>query len=1094
MIEINDDDDNEEQNYEENIESILDGIPLKLNECFLCTNFFECSRLKFNNEALDTSTWIVPELNVLDEINATMLDMFAKQLSSSSTEKLHVAETDSKHQIHESQRSKKVLHDHNNSFSYKAPESFGRVIKNHSKSLFDDFDFTQIELKIEQEKKRTSSVSKEKMETKDVINNKNENIELQFKDTLTFFKLSSLEDLFLHCDHDKNQHVNKNKVSDAVESQNLSCISNETILYSPDKCYDSINEKSPIINRTICINTSSDEGSPILCSYERVKYLKDKAQRNLFNSTKDSQKQNNEFDTTSLNNGEPVRVLNKQFVKKPKLSNLFSRTDSNFYPSKNVQNQSTSSNGTEKKLFGKLSIPISKENASTIPILTDSVCNVTNETLSTSCDAKNKVAEKNCADIISNIEDIFDISVLESSCRLSRPNENNTDVHLKNKKTDFSEKGCVLNKSIDLLEQSTVSKSKTRLKNNKSECTSKVNEDDLISNIEDIFDVSVLKSSWKLPKLNDNDCDVHSKSKKTSFSQKGCTLNKFTELRKQSTVLESETQHENNKSECPIKVNENDLILNIQDVFDVSILEPSHRLSRLNENKNTARLNYKKTVFSQKDCTLNKLNDLPEQSLISKSKPQHKKNKSECPTKVSDDLISNIEDIFDVSILESSYRLSRLQETSAQLKSKKSTSLQKNCLLDKYSDFAEHSTVLKPKTQNKKNEVVCPPKVAENDLISNIEDIFDVSILESSYRLSRLNDTSTSLQNKKTAFSQKDSTLNNAIDLIEHTTAPKSKSQNEKSEVKCSPKAADNYLQSLLNVDDICDLSIFGFGKEKVLNKINANETSVKDNSDLPLCDLDAARKNSSSEISFELNRDISNNDAFHNSSFIKPRALKLSSLSTKKKLNSIVSNQKRKDENDITLELQDIDISNRSENNQSLLSVTQILDIVDMKNKAENSTNPPPCDGYRHRVENSSSSENEFDTGQVKHGVNKSGISISRKRAARKSTRNVVFDSDDDFEMPINQSKNLKTVNKPKEECSKAKTRKKTRVPKSNDRANPFIEVEAEVSEDECLIISEDERDSEDDSVFDASFVNDETQMFAHNTQMHAHYLQTVR
>ncbi|XP_018562878.1 Fanconi anemia group M protein isoform X2 [Anoplophora glabripennis] len=57
--------------------------------------------------------------------------------------------------------------------------------------------------------------------------------------------------------------------------------------------------------------------------------------------------------------------------------------------------------------------------------------------------------------------------------------------------------------------------------------------------------------------------------------------------------------------------------------------------------------------------------------------------------------------------------------------------------------------------------------------------------------------------------------------------------------------------------------------------------------------------------------------------------------------------------------------------------------------------------------------------------------------------------------------------------------------------RVNPFIENEAELSVDEDVIVSEDE-DDEDQNLYEASFINDNTQNL--DTQMHVRYLQSTR
>lgn len=836
MIEIeDDDDDNEDANYEETVYSIsdcVDNILFKENRCFLCTNFFDCSRLKFENETLDTSTWVVPELSILEEINATKLDMFAKQLSLPPKEVLETPEMELDPEPNKDEQSQKLLNN-NRLFSYRAPESFSKVIEKCNQSLFDDVDFTQMELKIEQqkkEKKNASTVNTKNVEKRThVSSNTLDNIEQQFKDTLKFFKLENLDSLFIPCVTNTSCHANKNETSDAVPSQEVSWQSNETILYTPEKFYNIVtNERSPTINEMICSPKSSDKGSPILCSYERVKYLKDKAHRNLFSSTINSQKQKEAFNLSTSRIEELVKPVNKDkpSERRPKLSNLLNRASTSFFIPKSVKNVSTFLKDipknqckdyiltSEKKLLKKPSTIVCEENT-TNEITTDSFCDISGNKSRTSlisCDTQQSNIGKQYADIISNIEDIFDVSVFEPSCQLPKPDEQKPAVHLTNKETAFSQIGIDLNKSNNVEEQSAVLKSKTR---------------------------------------------------------------------------------------------------------------------------------------------------------------------------------------------------------------------------------------------------------EEND----------------------------------------------------HT--------------ECVPEHADDYLQSLLNVDDICDLSIFGFGKEKNLNlndKQDASETSFKTPRDVSPSCLDNTRRNSLNEISFndacdvsascldetvrncsneigsQLNCNISINDvdlSFHNSPFLKPKAVKKISLSTKSKISS-TSDQAYKNQ---SYTKSNTDVCSKSKDDQSLLSVTQIMDIVDMKNKDRINLSLCNRDNKNRTEKSNSDSKNGFDAMQISCNVNKTsntntrlGLNTSRKSATSSSARNVNFDSDDDFETPLSPKRKSRHTSKPKEKCNfrEKLVKNKTRKSKSDAQANPFIQLEAEVSEDECIIISEDERDTDDD-VFDSSFVNDETQMFA-NTQMHAHYLQTVR
>lgn len=744
--------------------NFVSNIAPEEDECFLCTHFFDCSRLKFRTERLDITNWVVPEMNILDQITAETLNRFAKQLSSTPKNRLSSIPEDKQEQDTQSKQSQ---FEKNKSFTYQLPESFHKVINKCNKSLFDDVDFTQIELKIEQQKDiRNTSIAVNVMEN-------------NAEDTLAFFKLNSLEDLFLPLNEPKNTVQHSNDISQD---------SDETIIYTPEKTN----------NKSVCSNISGDDGSPILCSYNRVKYLKKKAYRNLFGCDRNSQRQRKALNNTTFVGDKSQHLIQprgRSVIKKPKLSNLFSRKEPSFY-----------------------------------------------------------ISSKN---------------ILED--------EDDCDKDLKKRPVCNSQfKECV-------------------------------------------NDEKALDKSFPTRKTS---CDTL--ENKTSTSP----------------VVEETTS-------CIIKQQSySDIISNIEDIFDVSILEPTCQFS--DENKNVEYQNSPKSTSSISYSPCDKSDNITHQNITLKVEQQH--------------------------------------------------------------------------------------------------------------------------------HTQKDHSVN-------------------KENVEKSPGNSQRYLQSLLNVDDICDLSIFGISKSKTSqpNSNSVRETNIADVCDLSVFGLDEIKESSADEIISQLNRNVSSSDLDH-SLFEQPKSSEASKTVESDNTLKINERQVRNCESDVEL-------CNSSVNNQSLLSVTQILNVVDMNNKKQNRMNLSVYSKEKKNIDETDidDSENDlFDTAQtnkVRKKYCKLGLSTLKKTVTGSCTKNTKFDSDDDFETPFTSKKRLKSISKTKKtgHFKEKQSKNKSQEPKKV-KVNPFIELEAQVSEDECGTISEDERETDADCSFDSSFVNDETQFFVNNTQMHAHYLQSVR
>jgi hypothetical protein len=190
-----------------------------------------------------------------------------------------------------------------------------------------------------------------------------------------------------------------------------------------------------------------------------------------------------------------------------------------------------------------------------------------------------------------------------------------------------------------------------------------------------------------------------------------------------------------------------------------------------------------------------------------------------------------------------------------------------------------------------------------------------------------------------------------------------------------------------------------------------------------------------------------------------------------------------------------------------SQLSITQMLSLV-AKTEAP--------------VERISQKENTFSRSQLKKSQ-KSSLSLNKKRGLKlkqnvnspkhtqkKTTQNtpktkkskfnisLAGDSDDEFE----EISTSPIFAKPKPKLVKANSAKKSRPEKSSSSKQPkkkskklfceYLDEEAVLSEDENVVVSQDEDSGED--CFEASFVADETQDVLNTTHMHAKYLQSVK
>lgn len=288
MIDIIDSDDD----FTADVNAVVDDIepnipdsdldmPIEGNECLICDNFFDCYQYKIPREELKPFNWTVPDLSILDNITEESLNVFASSLSPTSKTLL----------INSELPPVENTPDKNQSFRYEPPKTFMKILTKCNMSINEDDDF-----------KKPNSVTRNTAISENDINA-----------TLEFFKLKDLDDLFESCNEKNN-----------TDDENAFNNSSDTVIYSLgaytlnkeeenkiNECVD-VEQLSPVLNKSY---TKDEDGSPILCSFDRLKYLKDKAQRKLFNSQKEKSEE--------IKIESPVR-------KKPKLSNLFRSTTSFF--------------------------------------------------------------------------------------------------------------------------------------------------------------------------------------------------------------------------------------------------------------------------------------------------------------------------------------------------------------------------------------------------------------------------------------------------------------------------------------------------------------------------------------------------------------------------------------------------------------------------------------------------------------------------------------------------------------------------------------------------------------------------------------------
>lgn len=387
-------------------------------------------------------------------------------------------------------------------------------------------------------------------------------------------------------------------------------------------------------------------------------------------------------------------------------------------------------------------------------------------------------------------------------------------------------------------------------------------------------------------------------------------------------------------------------------------------------------------------------------------------------------ILSDIDDVFDINLFNKDYE----------------------------SDSKSNDSKPYTKTSKNDDETFSANHIKESqkaNLLNEISDFCDLSLFESSTKPentldSHLNPTSeisTEHIDLKEISCEKQAVLSQIEDIcdlgilsLENNTAPKNKTKES--------KAVDN----LLDLDDICDLSIFN------TNKIRAK--------------MKTPTTHSITEKAITQDSMAFFDDSFFDKSFKTPKKSKLDATSKRKNVDAILKKYLPEQDHSPAE-------SKPKTKAETQLSVTQIINIVN-----GNTMNSKPLQNT------GSDSENEFETTMLRpksaSKINQQQVQTPNVDQSSKTILN--FNSDDDFEAPL---------------CPKIKSKKllKLKRPaqqKKSKQSNPFVELEAEVSLEEGVFLSEDETVSDDDCL-DASFVNDETQIF-NSTQMHAHYLQSVK
>lgn len=384
----------EETAINKRISDYLQSVARISDVCKVCENFFDCTQLKSRDKPLKINEWNIPDLEALGCINIVSLENFKKALDPFSEELTGLPEDLMESTEAESEFSK------NNSIAFELPKGFDDVVKKCNSTFFENIDFTQLEKDMKS------------METSDE----------SFEEVYTFFKLESIKSLFIPSDIEEKCNSNCSKVLD------------DTIIYVPEQDENLIkNQLSPVLNKTQI--GKDEDGSPILCSYERIKFLKNKAQKKIF--TEDNADNQNEL--TQVNT-------------KPRLSNLLQKKQNSFYVPKNTGIASEA----EKKA-----------------ILNDSLSEAFNTTF----------FDKNDSVKIEDIDDIFDTSFFSKSITKHAISESK---QIKDTKID------VLADIDDICDISELMKTTNEIVGSKKHtgiCNSKEKNNDLMD-ISDICDIS----------------------------------------------------------------------------------------------------------------------------------------------------------------------------------------------------------------------------------------------------------------------------------------------------------------------------------------------------------------------------------------------------------------------------------------------------------------------------------------------------------------------------------------------------------------------------------------------------------------------------
>lgn len=373
-----------------------------------------------------------------------------------------------------------------------------------------------------------------------------------------------------------------------------------------------------------------------------------------------------------------------------------------------------------------------------------------------------------------------------------------------------------------------------------------------------------------------------------------------------------------------------------------------------------------------------------------------------------------------------------------------------------------------------KEEVECSKATTTIDVLSDIDEICDLSML-------------TKPPTKQKKLSPKKICSNRTNEL--NRTPENSSIMEKKSQEECNEKNDSN---GLFGLDDVCDLSLFQPNKTTTEtqgdNKIKQSPIKVnliaspskKPQGKASAKSQNTPKKSKQSPINVKSQMKNGymqqvNNYSFNEKTavnkklecleddfedFIPPKKINLSTAKSKN-IDSVL----KKYLPDTTLSIPGPSQVKKS-TQQSQLSITQILDIIN-----EDNTKTTTAKMQTRK----SDSEDEFETSRKSRNNNQRSKGTSNK---------LKFESDDEFQVPLTPKIKNRNVLKYKQRSPVLSQKTKQK--------NPFIEFEAEVSDEEGVIISDDEC-VENSNCLESSFVNDESQVFC-NTQMHAHYLQSVR